>query len=140
MCYFSSDSGSNCDSDPGNHGRSCSGADDSRWDSDGPGSPAEDHPAAGVDCSHLTADPDASSPQPRPAAHAILCCRVPGAAAHSAAAAHQGSSSTGWHQGQNSCQAQRGGQLSFVQYRCDRTEFFRIPQQLMPETDFPHRT
>ncbi|XP_029294792.1 E1A-binding protein p400 isoform X3 [Cottoperca gobio] len=105
--------GPDCDSDPGQHVLSCSGADDSGWDGNGAGGPAEDPPAAaGGDCSHLTPDPDASFPQPRPAA-CTLCCRVH-RAARSAPTAHQGSSSPGRHQGQNSCQARRGGQLGYA--------------------------
>lgn len=113
------DSGSNCDSDPGDHCRSHSGADDPRRD--GPGRPAEDHPAAGVDHSHLTADPDATSPQPCPAARDICRRRVPGAASPSAPAASQGSAPPGRNQGQNPRQAQRGEQLSFGQQKSTNT-------------------
>lgn len=111
-CFSSDpDSVSDCGPDPGGHISSCSGADDSRRHSDGAGSPAEDHPAAGGDCSCIAPDPDASSPQPRPADRSTLRCRVPSTAACSTSAAHQGPSSTGWHKSQNPCQAQWGGQL-----------------------------
>lgn len=110
------DSGSDCDIDPGDHCRPCSGADDPRRDGDGPGRPAEDHPAAGADRRHLTADPDATSPQPRPAGRDVRRRRVPGATSPSAPAGPQGSTPPGRHQGQNPCQAQRGEQLSFVQH------------------------
>lgn len=118
LCVFSSDSSSKRDSDPGNHSNPCSGADDPSRYGDGPGRPAEDHPAS-VDCRRLTTDPDPSSPQPRPAGCTNLCHRVPSAAALSTPAVHQGSSSPGWHQGENSCQAQRGEQLSVALHRCD---------------------
>lgn len=113
LCCFSLDPGSasDCDSDPGCHISSRSGADDSRWYGDSPGGPAEDHPATGGDRSRLTPDPDTTSTQPSPAARCNHYCRVPGAAVCSATAGLQGSGSPGGHQSQNPCQAQWGKQL-----------------------------
>lgn len=102
---------SDCDPDPGHHIGSCSSADDFSWDSNSPGSPAEDPPAAGDDCSSFNPDPDASTPQPCPAANSTLRWRVTSAATHSAPAIHKGSSSPGWYKSQNSCQTQRWEQL-----------------------------
>lgn len=109
---LSEDPGSDCDSDSGDHGGSRSGTDDPHRLGDRAGGPAEDPPAAGGDSSHVASDPDSSSPQPRPAKRPIVCRRVPGSAVHPAAADRQGSTSPGWHQGKNPCQAQRGEQLS----------------------------
>lgn len=107
----SEDPGSDCDSDSGDHGGSGSGTDDSRWDGNSAGGPAEAHPAAGGDSSHVAPNPDSSSPQPRAAARPTLLCRVPGSAALPAAANHQGSTSPRRRQSKNPRQAQRREQL-----------------------------
>lgn len=70
---LSKDPGSDCDTDSGDHGSSRSGTDDPHRDGDRAGGPAEDPPAAGGDSSHVTSDPDSSSPQPRPAERPIVC-------------------------------------------------------------------
>lgn len=109
---LSEDPGSDCDPDPGHHGGSGSGPDDSRWHGDGAGGPAEADPAAGGDSGQLASDPDSSSPQPRAAARPILLRRVPRSAAP--AANRQGPTSPGRHQSKDPRQAQRGRQLIAV--------------------------
>lgn len=108
---LSEDPGSDHDSDPGDHGGSGSGPDDSHRDGNSAGGPAEAHPAAGGDSSHVASDPDSSSTQPRAAACPIHRRRVPRSAALPAAANHQGSTSPGRNQSKAPRQAQRGEQL-----------------------------